>query len=434
MHALDPRKNADGDPPEARAAEPRVEKQSRGLSLAVVATHPIQYQCPVWRRLASLSEVSRLKVFYASDFSVRGYRDAGFGTEVRWESALMEGYPYEVYGHGVSAGWNCVGSRRLIKELIRFRPDACLINAYLPLLYLRTIVACRRNAIPVVLRAEATDVDQSRSRSKGLLRDAILRQVYGRISAFAAIGVNAREHYLRLGIEPSLISRSPYCIDSALFDAQAARVCRGRFRASLGVPADALVVLFSGKLIPKKDPLAILRALHGISEVDGMPIHVWFLGDGELRSEIEALAELAPRGRVRVLGFRPQSELGDVYTDADVMVLPSVTRETWGLVVNEALTFGVPVIVSDRVGCAPDLVSPGETGLVFPHGDVTALRDCLLELLRELRLKRDTTARHCKRRVSGYSTDAAGRGIVEGACLALARDRAAGVGHVTGVR
>jgi glycosyltransferase involved in cell wall biosynthesis len=137
----------------------------------------------------------------------------------------------------------------------------------------------------------------------------------------------------------------------------------------------------------------------------------------------------AVHGRVRVLGFRPQSELGDVYVDADVMVLPSVTRETWGLVVNEALTFGVPVIVSDRVGCAPDLVTPGKTGLVFPHGDVNALRDCLLELLRKLRGNREATAEHCKLRVSGYSTDAAAQGIVEGARLALAWASAARVTH-----
>jgi glycosyltransferase involved in cell wall biosynthesis len=376
-----------------------------------------------------MGEVSRLKVFYASDFSVRGYRDSGFRTEVRWDSALMDGYPYEVCGHRDSTGWNHVGSRRLIKRLIRFKPDVCLVNAYVPLLYLRAVAACRRNAIPVVLRAEATDVDQSRSFGKSWIRDAILRQVYGRISAFAAIGANAREHYLRFGIEPSRISHAPYCVDSEQFGAQSARAQRGKLRASLGVPSDALVVLFSGKLVPKKDPAAILRALNGISEVDGIPIHVWFLGDGELRSEIETLADAAPRGRVRVLGFRAQSELGDVYVDADVMVLPSVTRETWGLVVNEALTFGVPVIVSDRVGCAPDLVTPGKTGLVFPHGDVNALRDCLLELLRKLRGNREATAAHCKLRVSGYSTDAAAQGIVEGARLALAWASAARVAH-----
>ena len=141
-----------------------------------------------------------------------------------------------------------------------------------------------------------------------------------------------------------------------------------------------------------------------------------------MRDQVERFARAEMPGRVKVLGFRPQHELGQVYSDADVMGLPSIFRETWGLVVNEALTFGVPCVVSDRVGCASDLITPGETGLVFRHGDATDLSDCVVRLLRQVAGDRDATAAKCRERVARYSVDAAAHGIVEGAQLALGRN------------
>ena len=390
-----------------------------GLALAVVATHPVQYQCPVWRLLAQSPDIKRLKVFFDSDFSVRGYQDVGFGSHVRWGADLLDGYSHESFGYGNSAVWYHLGSRAMVSALVGFRPDACLVNAYLPLTYLRTIAACRRRRIPVVLRAEATDADRSRSSVVSRVRDAALRMLYGHVSAFAAIGHNAKDHYLRLGVDPARIVSSPYCVDSPRFAAQARVARRGTERSRHGTPSDAFVVLFPGKLIPKKDPISLIRALQGIPVIDGRPIHVWFLGDGELRLQVEAAAASAMPGRFRVLGFRPQEELGAVYADSDVVVLPSVERETWGLVVNEALTFGVPCVVSDRVGCAPDLVVHGVTGTVFAHGDPSGLRDSVLQVASWLRSDREAVSRSCRERVARYSVDAAAVGIVKAAKIAV---------------
>ncbi len=392
-----------------------------GLSLAVVTTHPIQYQCPIWQRLAKLDGIARFKVFFASDFSVRGYRDPGFGTAVRWDGDLLSGYESQVFSHVNSARWSHLGRRVMMKAVVGFRPDVCLVNAYTPPLYLRVIAACASRSIPVLLRAEATDADHARTRIKQSLRDAALRLLYRQISAFAAIGVNARSHYLRLGVRPDKISFAPYCIDTERFRAQFDRVSRGAERARHGVPAEAFVVLFAGKLIPKKDPLTLLRALRTTDRVDGRPVYVWMLGDGELRDQIEQFARAEMPGRVKVLGFRPQHELGQVYCDADVMVLPSIFRETWGLVVNEALTFGVPCVVSDRVGCAGDLITPGETGLVFRNGDAKDLSDCVVRLLGQVAEDREAIASKCRERVARYTVDAAARGILEGAQIALGR-------------
>lgn len=380
--------------------------------LAVVTTHPIQYQCPLWKQLAARPELTGFRVFFASDFSTRGYADRGFGKEVRWNSSMLEGFDHESFGHETISSPLFVGTGRMIRAVRRFRPDACLINAYLPLVYVRTIAACNRAGIPVILRAEATDQDRPRSGCWAAVRDRTLRTTYRGISAFAAIGTNAAEHYRRLGVPEARIHRSPYCIDSVAFGRQRREAVRGTSRAALGTPQHAIVILFAGKLIPKKDPLIVLEALRGIEQVRGRPLHVWFLGDGDLRSEVERRSAAWKDGRVRILGFRPQESLGEVYADSDILVLPSVTRETWGLVVNEALEFGVPCVVSDRVGCARDLVEPGVTGMVFPAGDVEALRGRILELATASIERGAEISEACRAKAMEYSSHAAVDGII----------------------
>jgi glycosyltransferase involved in cell wall biosynthesis len=168
-----------------------------------------------------------------------------------------------------------------------------------------------------------------------------------------------------------------------------------------------------------KDPAIILEALRGLESIDGKPVHVWFMGDGELKETLEELAHRCLPQRVRFLGFRSQDQMADVYADADILVLPS-EGETWGLVVNEALMFGVPCVVSDRVGCAPDLIDPGASGLVFPQGNAAALRDAIVRMTRALGSARDAVARQCRQRVSRYSSHAAAEGIAEAVRLARA--------------
>lgn len=382
------------------------------LRLAVVTTHPIQYQCPLWKLLAACPEIGGFKVFFASDYSTQGYRDAGFGRRVKWSQSSLDGFDHEFFGHAVIDSPTYLGRRAMIAALERFGPDVCLLNAYLPLMYLRSVAACNRARIPVVLRAETTDRDQRRSPARAAVRDFALRRVYSRISAFASIGMNSRDHYLRLGVPPSRIHFSPYCIDTDAFESWRLASARGRLRSQLGVPAEALVFLFSGKLIPKKDPLIILDALRGIGALSGRPVHAWFLGDGELRHEIERRGAQWMGSRSRVLGFRPQESLADVYADSDVLVLPSLVRETWGLVVNEALSFGIPCVVSDRVGCARDLIQPGSTGRVFVAGDVTGLRAALEEIGAAVAGSAPALAAACRARILTYSSHAAVDGIM----------------------
>lgn len=396
----------------------------RSLRLAVVTTHPIQYQCPIWRNLAARPNL-HVKVFFGSDFSVRGYVDPGFSQHLRWTGPLLDGYEHEFLGTGPVGPRTTgpmIGENSLTSRLRAFAPAACLLNAYSPLLYWHALAACRMLGIPVMLRAETTDVDQHRTLARRTVRDAALKVFYAGVSKFIAIGRNSRAHYERLGVSAERIGFAPYCVDSDLFESQYARRHRGVIRNKLGLPPDALLVLFSGKLIPKKDPFTLFDAVAGLPEVRGRPVHLAFLGDGELRGRLHEAAAVTASGRVHFLGFQQQEQLGDVYADADMLVLPSLYSETWGLVVNEALQFGVPCIVSDRVGCGPDLIRSPDTGYVFPHGDCQALRSAIQSLALQIIDRRAWIHAACRNRISDYTTQSAAEGVAH-AVFTIARSR-----------
>src|SRR5262249_39695769 len=143
---------------------------------------------------------------------------------------------------------------------------------------------------------------------------------------------------------------------------------RAAARQAWGIDPDAFVVLFVGKLVISKRPLNVVRAIARLKRRTTMLV----VGSGPLEAELRTLArELSVD--LKLVGFLNQTELGRAYAVADCLTLPSDFPETWGLVVNEALATGLPVIVSAAVGCAPDLVDDGVTGFQYPLGHVDAL-------------------------------------------------------------
>ena len=266
-----------------------------------------------------------------------------------------------------------------------------------------------------MIRSEATDVALSRSILKRQLRNTFLRAFYGQCVRFLAIGRNARQHYLAHGIPVENIFWSPYCVDSKLFDRQAREYLpqRGELRHTLGFADTDIVFLFSAKLIPKKDPLTLVRAFQAIPESQRQMFGLIIVGDGELRSEVETACRKALGERAVFVGFINQSQIGQFYAAADCLVLPSVWGETWGLVVNEALQFGMPAIVSDRVGCHPDLIVEGETGYIFPAGDAQALKNRILQTAAWLKQSRTSIAERCRQQVAGYTVKQAADGIYD---------------------
>ncbi len=377
------------------------------MKLAVFTTHPIQYQVPVFQEL--VRQGIDLDVVYASDHSVRGGYDKGFAREVKWDIPLLDGYRsrfLENLGGGPDKGgfraYHCPDVKKTITEL---SPDAVLIPGYNTWYYLQVILAAGKLGIPLYLRGNNKDgTGPARTGFKVKLRSVVLKCLYRRFRGFFAIGEYMTQHYLHHGVPKKKITLTPYCNNSPLFEAQALNKSKVRndMRKELGIPPEACVVMTSGRFISWKRVDLVAKA---VAELDIGTTPVWLLslGDGPKFEEwSEGCAHLLP-GRFLSPGFINQSELGRFFSCGDVFVLPSDHHhETWGLVVNEAMMFGLPVVVSDGVGCRQDLVESRDTGYIFPAGDVKALTSCLQKLVSNPDL-REKMGRRARELISTYS-------------------------------
>jgi glycosyltransferase involved in cell wall biosynthesis len=380
--------------------------------LAIVVSHPIQYWTPIYRALAADPEI-RIKVFFASDKSVKGYIDPGFGVHVRWDIDLLAGYEYVFLDNrplplrpASFFEFRCVG---LTKRFSEERFDAVMVTGYGQYLSWQAVVAANRLNIPVLMRGDTKDgAGATRGWLKTLLRNAVLRVWYRHISGALAIGKYMQIHYQQHRVADQRIFWTPHCVDNARWRSARDRLPEKiQLREQLGLSACKLVLLFCGKLQAQKNPLLLGQALKHIKR--GLELGIIVVGEGEYRDQLERTLSGCGLGRIAFVGFKNQNELPLYYAASDVLVLPS-QDETWGLVVNEAMNFSLPAIVSDHVGCANDLVLHDCTGLVFPSGDAAALASCINRFTDDPALAR-IMGKKAYDHVSRYSVEATADGI-----------------------
>ena len=340
------------------------------MRIAYCLTHPIQYQSPLIRHL--LAGGVDLHVIYGNDATARTYHDQGFGQKLAWDVPLLEGYPGTVLNADEPPGSNhqrrAHFQRQVAAVLDRGKFDAMWVHGWAHPFTQAVWAEARQRRMPLMLRGE-TFLGCVRG---GWLRRQLHRFVFSRkfrqVSAFLAVGTLNHQLYTAYGVHEERVFHMPYAVDNAFFQARAreAKPNREKLRAELGIESGRPVVLFTGKLIGVKDPATLIRAVGRLAGEGNTPV-LLMVGDGEMRPELESLAnELAP-GQVKFLGFRNQTELPALYDLCDVFVLPSA-HEPWGLVVNEVMNGGKPIIVSDQVGCSPDLIRAGENGDIFRAG------------------------------------------------------------------
>ena len=360
--------------------------------LAVLLTHPVQYFKPVFAGLAADPAIE-LRVFFGCGHGTTSSVDPDFGVAFAWDSGPTEGYPHTILSGEPLAALSrprrgLALARRAAAAIRAWKPDAVLIFSYSPLFITASSLLLARQGQRLWLRAETTDEALHRAPWKEWLRSAALRRYYRRFAHVFPIGTHSEAHYQRLGVGPGRRSTARYAVDRDFFAPQVAhwQPQRQALRHELGIPAQAPVLLFVGKISPVKDPLLIPAALERLGRDPATRelwsrLHLVVVGDGSLRPALEAALDTALPGRHHPMGFRNQQELGRFYALADALVLPSRQGETWGLVVNEALQFGCAVICSDRVGSAPDLVADRPWGRVHRAGDPESLATAIASLL-----------------------------------------------------
>lgn len=389
--------------------------------LAVVTTHPVQYYAPLFRRLAERGEVEP-HVFYswhgAADAATL---DRGFGTSFAWDIPLLDGYSHtfvdNVADDPGTHHFRGIDAPDLVPTIEAWGPDAVLVVGWNYRAHLQALRAFKGRR-PVLFRGDSTLVDERRDvagRARALARRLALRWVYGHVDHAVYVGTNNRAYFRAHGLRQDQLSWAPHAIDTARFaapggdpDAEARA-----WRQELGIADGDRVAVFVGKLEPKKAPGVLLDAfLGGASGLD----HLAFCGTGPLEEELRTRA--GGRPDVHFLGFQNQTRMPLAYRLGDVVVLPSRgPGETWGLAVNEAMACGRPTVVTDRVGCAPDLVTP-DTGRVVPAGDAGALAAALAEVVAPGVAER--LGAQASERIQAWTLDEAARGIGE-ATLATVR-------------
>jgi glycosyltransferase involved in cell wall biosynthesis len=355
--------------------------------LLILETHPIQYRAPIFQAYERLFP-GEIEVVYASDFSVRGYTDKDFGSAFAWDSGLLSGYPYRILQNAVGPGierWNGITGAGVPDLIYRTRPDAVLLHSLGYAFNWSAYFTAWRLGIPVWLRVETQDEAMERGPGKAFLRALAFRSLYMGLNRAFYIGELNRAHLLRHGLHPDRLTPARYCTPDPIARLSGSQkgTLRQQTRATLGLPLDALVVAFFGKLIPKKNPDILIDALGRIPKRDGHPIACLFVGSGEMEAVLRRDASsLEQRVGIRTVfaGFINQSALSAYYLASDIVVLPSRRMgETWGLVVNEALQAGCGVVTSDAVGCARDFAS-WERFRIFPVGDSQRLAKAIDEL------------------------------------------------------
>lgn len=359
--------------------------------LAVLTTHPIQYQVPIWRALAARGRVP-FEVLYLSDHGLAPSYDPGFGQAHAWDIGLTDGYAHHfidcIRGPRQDSFWWLRLGPALTRRLQASGARILWTQGWQVAAYWQAVWQAKALGLDTWLRAE-TNLKSSGTGWRRLAKDPLLTALLQRIDRFLAIGKANRQFYLARGIPPARIVEAPYCVDNARFRAQAARLRaeRDQLRAAWGIPRDAFCLLFVGKLIGKKRPLDLIDAARALGAHAGSrPLHLLVVGTGDLLPEVRARCSIVHDGssgaasrptqgqvRASLTGFLNQSEIARAYVAADCLVLPSEATETWGLVVNEAMACGLPAVVSEACGCCDDLVKPYRPDLCFPPGDTERL-------------------------------------------------------------
>jgi glycosyltransferase involved in cell wall biosynthesis len=383
--------------------------------LAVIETHPIQYHAPVYRALQGRFGIP-VTAIYGSDFSVAGYRDEEFGATFAWDTDLLSGYQplfLSRVAHGGARAVEHVSARELDRALSQVAPKATMVCGYSPRFHQLALYEAWRTRRPILFRAETTDHAQLRGDLNRHVRDWALRAVYGRCARLLYVGQRSLRHFKRLACPDEKLVFSPYCVDTSSFagDERSRAGLRQATRERLGIGVDRRVLLFSGKLSARKGPDLLLRGVKALPpEQRGISL-VLFVGSGEMSDALAEEARRPPSVAVAFAGFQNQTHLSAYYHAADLLVLPSQHSETWGLVVNEALYHGLPCVVSAGVGCGPDLVVSGTTGVTFETGSVPDLANALRRA--EGLIGRPETRDRCRAAVESYSVQRAAAGIAQ---------------------
>lgn len=366
--------------------------KKNNIGLIFFQSHPIQYISPL---LKVLAKAINLDVFYFSDPAKNNEIDKGFGKKIIWDRPLLDGYQYKflknrVKPKPINNKLFDVFNPGVIKVLWQNKSKIIIVNGWTYssnwLIFLTAWMFSKK----IWLRGE-NPLNQELQKSvfvlsiKKLLLQFFLFKFF--IDKFLYIGSQNKAFYKYYGVtDEDKFIYTPYSVDNIFFNQYyyEYKDKKDELRVELNLPLEKRIILFSGKYINKKRPLDLLNAF---SQLPKNKYALVMVGEGELRTEMEKFISENNLEYVYLTGFINQSQIPKYYAVADVFVMCSGIGETWGLSVNEAMNFALPVVVSDTCGCACDLVMQNKNGYIYKTGNVYALKNCLLKFIEKESLK-----------------------------------------------
>jgi glycosyltransferase involved in cell wall biosynthesis len=390
------------------------------LRVAVLSELPTPYRWPLFERVAAEPGLDLSVFFYARNEADRGWTvpvdDAGGPGRPRVE--FLPGRSIRVRGRrSLFFHWNPTILRRLRKGAF----DVVVVPGWSMPTSVAAATACRVRGVPYVIFSE-THARTPRPAWLRATKRVALRPIVAGASAWLATGTLSEEFFVKHGADRARIFRFANTpdVDALRRAVDDARTRRADVRAALGVPADEPMALFVARLIGAKDPATLLAAQAVLEARGGAPWLV-LVGDGDEAKTLRAFVETRRLSRVRFAGTREPTELPAIYAAADVFVLPS-RHEPWGVVVNEAMAAGLPVVLTDRVGAAADLLVDGVNGRVVPAGDAERLAAALGEIAGDAGLRARMGA-ESRRIIAGWGYGPSVGGFVAAVRTATGRAR-----------
>jgi glycosyltransferase involved in cell wall biosynthesis len=351
-----------------------------------------------------------LKVFYCSDENVKGHIDRGFGVNVKWDIPMLEGYEYKFLSNNswkpsiVEGFWGLINFG-IIKELKNQKGNFLIVHGWNYFTNIFAILTGKISGLKICIRGDNPyNLEIIKSKKLLLLKKIILGKfLFKFIDYFLFVGIQNKELYKYFNVPDHKLIFTPHAVDNERFrnEYKKYKDKKSDLRKDLKLPVDKIIVLFSGKYIKVKRPLDLLKAFDLLNDDK---VALTFLGDGELRSEMEEYIKTHNLKNVYLTGFKNQAEIGKFYAAADIFVLTSIS-ETWGLVVNEAMNFKLPIVLSNQCGCLDDLLREGENGFQYESTNISDLKSKLQDLITNKYL-RDNFGEESFRLIEKYSYSA----------------------------
>ena len=349
-------------------------------------------------------------MFYTlSQFNDAPMFDEDFGARISWDVPLLEGYDHEfvpnVATHASLRAYRGIRNPKLAPAIEAWGAQAVLVYAWNLSSHLHAL-RYFKDRIPVFFRGDSTLLSPQPV-LRSFARRLFLTWVYSHVDVAIAVGSNNRDYFEWCGMPADRVAFAPHSVDTDRFsNADGVHAARASaFRRDLGIPQDALVLVYAAKFVASKDPLQLLQAFVTIDP----GTHLVFVGSGPLEGELKARA--AGHANVHFLPFQNQSAMPAVYRLGDIFTLPARGPETWGLALNEAMASARAIIAGSQVGAVRDLIRHGVNGWSFESGNFEALVSVLRQALATDRETLRSMGLYGQNMIGAWSTQEAAKAI-----------------------